>query len=332
MKALLRLFRRRDRHAELDEELRAHLALAIADRVAAVASRPSEAEAAARREFGNVVTVAEVTREMWGGASVERLVQDVRYGVRTLRRSPGFLAVALISLGLGIGANTAAFSLADAALFRPLAIDDPDRVVVVGARTPRFAVGNLSYPELRDLQSSTRSFSGLVAARTSRVAIARASDPVPQMRFALLVSDGFFDVLGVPAAVGRRFLPHEARTRGREPVVMLSHEYWQSHFGGDPRPSARRYASTPARSPSSASCRRPSPDCIQFLRPSLFIPMTAMDTAGAPSFFDRRDEFALMVRGRLRPGVTIDQAQAELDVFARALARDLSREQSRSRA
>jgi len=321
MRSLLRLFRRPDRHAELDDEIRAHLALAIADRVNRGES-PEQADAAARREFGNVTTVAEVTREMWGGASFERLVHDVRYGVRTLRRSPGFLAVALISLGLGIGANTAAFSLADAALFRPLAIDDPDRVVVVAARTPRAAVGNLSYPELRDLQSSTRSFSGLVAARTSRMAIARATDPVPQMRFALLVSDGFFDVLGVPAAVGRRFLPHEARTRGREPVVMLSHEYWQSHFGGDPavigatvRINARPFTVVGVLPATFTGLN-------QFLRPSLFIPMTAMDTAGTPSFFDRRDEFALMVRGRLRPGVTIDQAQAELEVFARALARD----------
>ncbi len=121
----------RNRNNELDDELRSHLQMAARDQIARGQSAKA-AEQAARRDLGNIGLIKEVTRDMWGWTSLERFTQDVRYGLRVLRRSPGYAAVAILSLALGIGANTAIFSLIDAVMLKSLPVRNPQELVTVG--------------------------------------------------------------------------------------------------------------------------------------------------------------------------------------------------------
>jgi putative ABC transport system permease protein len=304
---------------DIDDEIRAHLEMARQDRIAQGESSTA-ARAAARRELGSVALVTELTREVWGWPSLERLWQDVRYATRMLRRSPGFALVATASLALGIGANTAAFSMADAALLRPLPIADPARVVALHAQTPQQGMNGLSYPDFLDVVSRTRAFEGLVATRTTRLALSRPADPVPQVRFALMVSPRFFQVLGVQPALGRAFTDEESTIPGRDAVLVLSDELWRTQFGGDPRVigSTVHMNGQPFTIVGVAPAQFTG--LSQFLHPALYAPITALSgPAGPANLLEDRASAFLTVRGRLARGVTLERAQAELTALARAL-------------
>ena len=160
--------------------------------------------------------------------------QEVGHAVRMLRRSPGFTAVAILSLAIGIGANSALFSFHDALLWRPLPVPDPESIVAVTIDSPDdpSPVGRMSYPNYRDLRESTRSFQGLAAHQWSLVGFALSRTEVRQRRVGLLVSDNLFDVLGVEPALGRRFTPDEGQMRGRDAVLILGYDFWQNTLAG----------------------------------------------------------------------------------------------------
>jgi hypothetical protein len=166
----------------------------------------SLAAIARSKELGNLTLAMEDARATWGWTWLDSILADIRYSLRALRRQPSFVAVAVLSLALAIGANSAIFSLADAMLLRPLPVKNPAAVLDVSGATPDDPLEGMSFPEYRDLREKSRSFSGLAAYRLTTLAVAASPLAPAQIRFASLVSDNFFPVAGVKPAAGRAFL------------------------------------------------------------------------------------------------------------------------------
>jgi putative ABC transport system permease protein len=226
-----RLFRGRQLEDELDEELRAHLNMAAADRVERGDS-PAEAAAAARREFGNHALVRETTRQMWGWTRLELLLRDVKFAVRQLRRNPGFTAVAILSLGLGVGANTAIFSLVKAMLLAPLPYPEGDRLVMVWEDVPRWDIPrNTPAPaNFLDWREQNHVFEGMAAfvgGLFGDVALTGAGDP--EQIHGAQVSSNFFRVLRVRLGLGSDFQENDDQSDAR--VAIISDSLWRRHFG-----------------------------------------------------------------------------------------------------
>jgi predicted permease len=317
-----RWFDRGARRADLDEELAAHVEIARRAHLDA-GGTPEEAEAAGRRHLGNALVVSENTRDTWRGAAAEQAWRDARHAVRLLGRSPAFTITAIASLALGICAATTAFSIADALLLRPLAVRDPGRLLVLTGRTAQAQGEDVSYPDFLDLRAQTRSFSGLAGSRTVRVAVTEPGAEAAQARFALMVTDGFFDILGVGASVGRTFARDETAVRGRGAAVVLGHAYWTARFGGDPSVVGR-----PVRiNGVSFTVVGVAPPAFtglnQFLQPAMFLPMAMTESLWPQpppaTFLERRDERTLIVRARLAPGASPVDAARELEVVSARL-------------
>ena len=225
---LVFFFRRGRFHRDLEEEMRLHQKLrAQAHAEEGMASE--EAHYAARRDFGNALLLRERSRDVWGFAWLETLLQDVRYGLRQLRHNPGFTAVAIITLALGIGANTAIFSVVDGVLLAPLPYPHPDRLVMVWLNNLTLkAMTELSYPDFLDWQRNARSFQQMAAFTSQNYDL--TSPGAPEHVNGTQVSSGFFSTLGVKLAVGREFSP-EVDRHGGAPVVVISNRLWRNRFG-----------------------------------------------------------------------------------------------------
>lgn len=312
---------RRRKESELDEEIRFHLERETQERMDAGLSR-DDAEASARRAFGNTGQVKEIARAMWGMASLERILHDVRYGTRALLRSPAFAITAVLSLGLGIGANVASFSLADTFLLKPLPVPEPGKLIAITSQAPDNVYGNVSHPVFRDLRERTTSFEGIVGHQLGRFAFAPNAETVPQMKFGLKVTDGFFDVLGVQPALGRSFSSTESNVSGAGAVVILGHDFWRQQFAGDQRVTG----STIRINGGSFTVVGVAPEKFTgmdpLIRPAFFLPLRAALDAlpGRAAVLEDRSQRELAVRARLKAAASIEQAQAELSVLARALA------------
>ena len=227
---------RRARTRDLELEMRAHLDMATQDRIARGESA-ADAARNARRDFGDTTTVREVTSDMWSGEWMHQLTQDVRYAVRGLARAPGFALVAVLTLALGIGANTAIFSVVNGVLLRPLSFPRPEQLVFVVSqfakqRLDQFPVDAGEFIELR---ARTRAFQDVGAYTTGAVNV--GADDAPQRVTSGIVSPSLFSTLGVPALRGHTFTEQEAAPGGPL-VVVLSHELWESAFG---RRTSRRH-------------------------------------------------------------------------------------------
>jgi predicted permease len=241
------------------------------------------------------------------------MLQEIRHAFRMIARSPGFTSIAVLSLALGIGANAAIFSLADALLFRPLPVAHPGSVMALNLDTPGGDLGNFSYPDYRDLRSSAKSFDGIAAFQLATFSLARSKDEVPQMRAGLEVSDNFFSVLGVQPALGRSFLPQES-ARGGSPAVVLSYGFWQDQFNGDKEVLGRTIRISGTDFTIVGVAPRAFTGVDQYIRPSFMVPavLTQQLNGAAKDPVENRGDYSFTLYGRLQEGVSARQAQAEM--------------------
>jgi predicted permease len=312
---------------ELDEEIRYHVERKT-EHLIAQGMSPADARYAALRAFGGVELRKEVCRDArgpWATVWIERLVQDVRHGIRMLFKAPGFALIAILSIAIGVGANAAMFSVADGMIFRPLGVPDPGGLVVVGTTSPTGDIryGGLSYPDYVDLRDRVRSFDGLAVTQLVVASLTRSRDEIAQGTTGWAVSANFFDVLRVRPALGRGFLPSEERATGDDAaVVVLAHEMWTQRFGADPRVvgSQIRISGLPF------TIVGVTPEGFtgtnHFLPGNYYVPLAmlpAIDAAIPSDLLDRRGNGALDAIGRLKPGASVERASEEAALLARAL-------------
>ncbi len=225
--------RRKDRERDLERELRSDLELEAEEQRESGVS-PEEARYAAQRALGNATYVKEEVREMWGWASFERLWQDLRYAARGLRRNPGFALVIVLSLALGIGANTAIFSVLNAVLLRPLPVPHPEQLYALDITESRFrAPQRFSYPLFEQMRGSVGD--GVAAmSRVARMYSRLTGEGEQEIARVQLVSGEYFSLLGLPPARGRLLGPADNLTIGQHPVAVVSHAFWQKQMGSSP--------------------------------------------------------------------------------------------------
>ena len=315
--------RRVDRELELAEELRLHLELAAEDERRRGLS-PERAARTAVIRAGGVAQTMEALRDQRGVPWLEDLVRDVRFGSRVLARNPGFTLVSIVSLAIGIGANVAVFSWADALLLRPLTVPRPGEVITVGSAAPGEGRLVASYRDYVDLRDRSTSFDGLVAFATSTVGFAAERETLPRLRIGMLVTANLFPVMGVEPQLGRAFRPEEDQVPGRDAVVVLGHDFWEQQFGADRSIVGRTVWLNGIAFTVVGVAPAGFTGLDQFVRFDFYAPLMMWPRLMADSSiqpFDARDFRRLRIRGRLKPGVAMSQARTELSVIAADLER-----------
>lgn len=288
----------------LDEDIQAHIEHET-DEYIAQGVAPDEARRLARLAFGNVAIVREDVRALWRPVPLEQLLQDVRFGLRLLRRRPLFTAAVVLSLGLGIGANTAIFSLLNAVALRPLPVEQPEGLWKIGDQYP--------YTAFRALATDEAVLASVAAAGAVRLNVGIDGAPEPTVD-GQLVSGQYFRLLGIRPVLGRAIGPEDDRRPNAHPVVMLSDEYWASRFGREPSTIGRviTISGTPF---TIVGVTPPGFFGIEVgTAPSVFVPIlmqpTVVPVLGNPP---RLITGQFRVLTRLRPGVTAVQATAALE-------------------
>jgi putative ABC transport system permease protein len=309
---MLSLLRRGRYEREMEEEMRFHLEMQIEQNLSS-GMAAEEAHYSARRQFGNQTWLKEVSREMWSLNSIETLIQDLRYGARMLLKNPGFTLLAVLTLALGIGANTAIFSVVNAVLLQPLPFREPERLVMVWRtnteRTMRDAP--VSAPNFIDWKQRNEVFEQMAAWRIGNFNL--TGDAEPEIAQGAEVTAGFFETLGVGPALGRGFLPHEDQP-GAEPVIVLSHSLWQRRFGSEPGIIGKRLI-VDAR-PVTVIGVMPQ----GFNHPLAYSSEIKLWTILTLNPQANRNNHFYNVVARLRTGVTMEQALFNMDNVSRQMA------------
>jgi predicted permease len=308
-------WRRRRKDADFQAEVEAHIAMEAEEIRCEGSANGPDAEAAARREFGNVLRAREQfyqsSRWMW----LDHLRRDVAYALRVLRRNPGFTVVAVISLALGIGVNALVFSVVNALVLRPLPVDHPEELRVI--ENNHFHLGQ-SFPAYRDLRDQNQVFSGLLGVRVVQIEL--DSREGATRTWGYLATGNYFDVLGVRPALGRFFHQEDDRVPGGSPYAVLSYATWQSRFAGqrDVLGSTIRINRQPYTIIGVAPQEFHGTEV--FYWPEVWVPMM-MQAQIEPgnSWLEEPGAFNTWVIGRLKPGITSAQATGNLNTIAHSL-------------
>ena len=324
----MRLFGFLRRKSDLAAEMESHLKMAIADRVARGES-PADAKASAMREFGNFPLIADVTRDQWRWLRTESLMQDVRYALRQLRNAPGFTLTAVITLALGIGANTAIFTLVNGILLRSLPVNDPSRLYRIGDKGDccyytSFQNDNgdfdlFSYDLYLHFKQAAPEFEQLAAVEAGGGAysVRNGATPARPLR-SEFVSGNYFTTLGVGAYAGRVLNEHDDQA-GAAPALVLSYKSWQSDFGADPAVvGSTIYVQLHPFIVAGIAPPQFFGDRVVPIPPDFWMPLASEPVLeGANSSLQQPDTNWLYSLGRLRPGVNTAALQTRLSVVLR---------------
>ncbi|MHB8413483.1 MAG: ADOP family duplicated permease [Candidatus Acidiferrales bacterium] len=305
--------RRGQFHRDLEEEMDQHVAMKAHGHLDLQEGMPpGEARNAAHREFGNTLLLRERSRDQWGWSVIETLSQDLRYGVRILRRSPGFTAVAVLTLALGIGANTAIFSVIENVLLRPLPYEHSEQLIEIwNTYLPVVPLGGLSPGDFGDWQKQATTVSEMAGYSWYQAGANLTGDGSPQRVKLSYATSNLFPMLGVKPAFGRLFVHDEDRPRSA-PVVILSHRFWQSRFGADPHIVGRTVTLDGLHYTVVGVLQQNS----QLLDSAdLWMPLGQY-----PDSLSDHTYHQIVALARLKPGVTIARALAEFEALNRQSA------------
>ena len=308
--------RRKRMLEDLDQEIRDHIEIATQENIDRGMS-PKEARYAALRKFGNVTRVKEDTRGVWSLVWLEQLLQDIRFGIRMLCKSPGFTAVTVLSLALGIGANTAIFSVVDAVLLRPLPFAEPDRLVTVSECSGPYdqSTKNAVAPgNFLDWRTRNHVFEHIGAVELPGYSLTGSDRPERVLGAA--TSAGMLRLLGLHPALGREFEATDDKN-GAAPVVMLTHALWKRRYGSDPHVLGK----TIQLDTGPYTVVGVLPAGLAFPEPNvqLWVPL---EQTIAPREMRWHASHYLDVYARLKPGVSLAQASEEMSRIAAQIKRE----------
>jgi putative ABC transport system permease protein len=311
-----------DLNADLAAEIDAHLEFEIQENIAR-GMPPDEARAAARRRVGNLTQIQERARDAWRFPPLEAMVQDLRYGLRGIRRAPGFSLVVVLTLALGIGANTAIFSVVNAVLLRPLPYPAPERLVVLGETDPHAEGISVTWVNYRHWRDENHSFEDMAGFRTASLTLTGRGDPL--FTRAGVVTYGFFGLTGAHALLGRVFRPDDDQP-GAAATVVLDYRFWIGKLGADPGVVGATLALD----------GKPY-EVVGVLPPGLGFFQRGVDYYLPLHLFegettDRGRHGSMRLLTRLKPGVTLAAALADLDLIMLRLARSDPGPESQHRA
>jgi predicted permease len=314
------LFHRDREEQRIDEEMRFHIEMQTAQNVQRGMS-PAAARTAALRAFGGVEKAKEQVRETWVTRRLEEVVQDVRYGLRSLGKSPGFTAVVILTLALGIGANTAIFSAVHGVLLRPLPYADGDRVAVLRQQEKLAGRDDIGIAplEMADYRARSRALSGIAEYHTMTFNLVNlVRHGTPERVRTGVVSANFFTVLGVKPLLGRDFTPQDD-TPGAVPALLLSYEYWQSNQGGDPAVLGKALSMNDK----AHIVIGVLPPFTQYPDPNdVYMPTTACPFRSKPTMSANHSMRMVTGLARLAPGVPLARATAEAGDILRQMERE----------